>query len=102
MSILVKPCKDGIQFSATIQPRSAKNAIMGVHNQTLKIKLTSPPVDGAANESCIRFLAKTFGLSPSRVSIVKGETRRNKTIRFEGMDETEFMNLLNSLTGGPG
>ncbi len=54
-------------------------------------------MDGAASQACIKFLAKAFGISPSRVSIVRGETSRNKTIRFEEMDSETFMNTLASL-----
>jgi uncharacterized protein (TIGR00251 family) len=94
MTLEVKPCKAGIQFSAAIQPRASRNQILGIHNHCLKIKLTSPPVDGAANQACIKFLAKAFGISPSRITIVKGETSRNKIIQFEGMDSETFKNAL--------
>lgn len=97
MTLQIKPCKEGIQFAAVIQPRASRNQILGIHNHSLKIKLTSPPVDGAANQACIKFLAKAFGISPSRVSIVKGETSRNKTIQFTEMDQQTFMNTLESL-----
>ena len=97
MTLEIKPYKAGIQFAAAIQPRASRNQILGIHNQCLKIKLTSPPVDGAANQACTKFLAKAFGISPSRVSIVKGETSRNKTIQFEGMDTKTFMNTLATL-----
>ena len=102
MTIQIKPCKKGIQFAAAIQPRASRNKILGIHNHCLKIKLTSPPVDGAANQACIKFLAKAFGISPSRVSIVKGETSKNKTIQFEGMDPETFMNTLASLISKAG
>jgi len=102
MTIQVKPCKEGVQFAAAIQPRASRNQILGIHNQSLKIKLTSPPVDGAANQACIKFLAKAFGISPSRVSIVRGDTSRNKIIQFEGMDQPTFMNTLQSLIAETG
>jgi uncharacterized protein (TIGR00251 family) len=94
MTIQIKSSKEGIQFSAAIQPRASRNQILGIHNQCLKIKLTSPPVDGAANQACIKFLAKAFGISPSRIAIVRGETSRNKIIQFEGMDLETFMKTL--------
>lgn len=97
MTLEIKPNKAGIQFSAAIQSRASRNQILGIHNHCLKIKLTSPPVDGAANQACIKFLAKTFGISPSRISIIKGETSKNKTIQFEGMDPKTFMNTLTPL-----
>jgi uncharacterized protein (TIGR00251 family) len=94
MILEIKSNKTGIQFTATIQPRASRNQIIGIHNHSLKIKLTSPPVDGAANQACIKFLAKAFGVSPSRLSIVKGETSRNKTIQIGGMDSRTFTNTL--------
>jgi len=97
MILDIKPNKTGIQFAAAIQPRASRNEITGIHNHCLKIKLTSPPVDGAANQACIKFLAKAFGISPSRIAIVKGETNRNKTIQFEGIDSETFMNTLTPL-----
>ncbi len=102
MTLELKPYKAGIQFAAAIQPRASRNQILRIHNHCLKIKLTSPPVDGAANQACIKFLAKAFGISPSRVSIVKGETSKNKTIQFEGMDPETFMNTLASLISKAG
>jgi len=97
MTLDIKSYKEGIRFSAAIQPRASRNQILGIHNHSLKIKLTSPPVDGAANQTCIKFLAKTFGISPSRISIVQGETSRKKTIQFEAMDPQTFMNTLQPL-----
>ena len=102
MTLELKPYKAGIQFAAAIQPRASRNQILGIHNHCLKIKLTSPPVNGAANQACIKFLAKAFSISPSRVSIVKGETSKNKTIQFEGMDPETFMNTLASLISKAG
>ena len=83
----IKPCDNGIRFSAIIQPRSSKNEVTGVYNDALKIRLTSPPVDGEANKSCMRFFAKWLGISPSKVSIVQGFSSKNKTI--EVIDLTE-------------
>ena len=102
MTIQIKSCKEGIQFAAAIQPRASQNKILGIHNHCLKIKLTSPPVDGAANQACIRFLAKAFGISPSCISIVRGETRRHKTIQFRAMDEQTFLKKLASLISETG
>ena len=96
MSLKIKKCKEGIQFAATIQPRSSKNEITGLHDDALKIRLTSPPAEGQANTACIRFLAKQLNVSPSRVSIVRGLTGRNKTIRIDGMDETALLEKLAS------
>lgn len=94
MPLEIKKCDEGIQFAASIQPRSSKNSISGLHNNRLKIRLTSPPVEGAANRLCIKFLAEFLDISPSRVSIVQGLTGRNKTIKIEGMDENTFRDKI--------
>ena len=91
MALNIKPHKDGIQFSATIQPRSSINKICGLHGESLKIRLTSPPVDGEANKMCIKLLAKVLTVSPSRIIIVSGHTRRNKIIRVDGINTLEFL-----------
>ena len=86
--------KSGIRFSAVIQPRSTQNEVFGVHNNSLKIRLTSPPVDGAANKTCIKFLAKSLGVSPSKIRIVAGLNNKNKIIEIDDIDEPAFRNKL--------
>ncbi len=90
----IKPCDNGIRFSAIIQPRSSKNEVIGVYNDALKIRLTSPPVDGVANKACMRFFAKWLGISPSKVSIVQGFSSKNKTIEVEDLTEKQFHEIL--------
>ncbi len=80
----------GVVFNARIQPRARRNEIAGVHGDALKIALTAPPVEGAANEACIAFLAKHFALSRSQVSIIAGHASRNKIIRLQGIDKARF------------
>lgn len=99
MSLQIKKCSEGIRFSAYIQPRSSRNEISGLRDQALKIKLTSPPVDGEANKMVIKFLSKTLKLSPSRISIVAGTTSRNKTISIKGLDEDSLMTKLKPFIG---
>lgn len=70
----------GLEFKLLVQPRSAKNQIVGLHGDALKIKLTAPPVEGAANAMCIKFLAKCIGVPKSAIDIVSGQTGRNKRI----------------------
>jgi uncharacterized protein (TIGR00251 family) len=90
----INPYKSGIRFSAVIQPRSSQNEISGIHNNSLKIRLTSPPVDGAANKTCVKFLAKWLGVSPSKIRIVAGLSNKNKTIEIDDIDESAFRNKL--------
>ena len=94
MVLNIIPRKNGIQFSAIIQPRSSKNKVCGLHGESLKIRLTSPPVDGEANKMCIKLLAKVLNVSPSRIIIVSGHTRRNKVIHVEGINTPEFIKKI--------
>lgn len=55
---------------------------MGLHSNSVKIRITAPPIDGKANTHLIKFLAKTFGVSKSSVVIASGESGRNKVVRI--------------------
>ena len=90
----INSCKNGIRFSAIIQPRSSKNEVTGIFHNALKIRLTAPPVDGAANKACIRFFSKLLGISPSEISIIQGFSSRNKTIEVIGLTEKQFREIL--------
>ena len=94
MALNIKPSKDGVHFSAIIQPRSSKNKICGLYGESLKIRLTSPPVDGKANNMCVKLLAKILNISLSRIVIVSGHTGRNKIIRVEGINTSEFFKKI--------
>ena len=94
MPLSIKGCNDGIQFAAIIQPRSSKNIICGLQGDSLKIRLTAPPVDGAANKMCVKLLAKTLGVSLSKITITKGQKGRNKIFLIHGITELEFFKKI--------
>lgn len=71
---------EGIVFKVFVQPRSSKNKIVGAHGDALKIKVTAPPVAGAANKMCLKFLAKRLMASPLRLEIINGHNSRTKQI----------------------
>ena len=70
----------GLVFKVLVQPRSSKNMIAGLYNGALKIKLTAPPVDNAANQMCLKFLAKCLDVSKSSLEIIAGHSSRHKQI----------------------
>ncbi len=74
-------------LTVRIQPRASKNEIVAMEDGGLKIRLTAPPVDGAANEALIRFLADTFSVAKSQVEIVSGHTAKNKIVRISGVSD---------------
>ena len=65
-----------------IQPRASKDEIAGPHGNILKIRLTAPPVDGKANEHLRAFLGEQCGVAKSRVTLLSGESSRDKQVRI--------------------
>jgi uncharacterized protein (TIGR00251 family) len=85
--IEIRENSDGIIIKVRVLPRSSKNTIAGIHGDAIKLKLTSPPVDGAANAACIEYFAKWLKISKSDVEIVSGHTSRSKQILCRGDKE---------------
>ena len=73
---------DGIIIEVRVIPRSSKKEISGVLDNVVKVKLTAPPVDGAANEQLIEVLSKRFGVKKSGIIILKGESSKRKTVKI--------------------
>ncbi len=80
MPFTIQEKPDGLIFKIRVQPRSSKNQVMGVYGDALKINLTAPPVDNAANKACGVFLAGLLSVGKSSVVIVSGHTGRNKQV----------------------
>ena len=78
----------GITFSIRVQPRASRSEIAGEIHGVLKLRLAAPPVDGEANEECIRFLSKLLGIGKGQIEIVSGLTSRNKVIRIARISAT--------------
>jgi uncharacterized protein len=68
-----------------VQPRASRNEIAGLHGAELRVRITAPPVDGAANDALIRFLAGALGLSRSDVTVLTGEGSRSKVVSVRGI-----------------
>jgi uncharacterized protein (TIGR00251 family) len=75
---------NAIMFNVRVVPRASKSEIAGGHGGALKVRIASPPVDGAANEELIKFLAKSFGVTRSAVEIVSGHSSRLKRVTITG------------------
>lgn len=73
------------------------SALAGRYGDAVKIRLAAPPVDGAANEELVRFLAETLGIPRAAVRIVRGQTARRKTVVVDGLDHDA---LTRALSGG--
>jgi hypothetical protein len=94
-----KTDQESALLAVRIQPRASKNEIIPIDGGAFKIRLTAPPVDGAANEALVKFLSDVLGIAKSRVEIISGETSREKRIRINEMSEAEVRRLLNSKAG---
>lgn len=70
-----------------VQPRAARTEFAGLHDGRIKLRLTAPPVDDAANAALVQFLAQRLGLPRGAVDVASGRTGRRKTVRIEAGDE---------------
>ena len=77
---------DGVRLRLRIQPRASRTEVAGLHGDTLRIRLSAPPVDGAANEELVRFLAEVLRVPARAVEITAGHSGRQKTVRVLGVD----------------
>ncbi len=87
--------KDGnLIFNVRVVPRASKSEIVGDLNGALKVRIASPPVDGAANAELIKVLSKKLNVAKNAVDIVGGQTSKQKQIRINGMSHADFLNLI--------
>jgi len=86
---ILRVIDDGVELSVIVVPRSSRCEIAGIHNNSLRIKLTSPPVDNEANVQCCSFIAKQLGIAKRQVSIIRGKTARKKVVKIAGVTESE-------------
>ena len=77
---------DGVYLAVKLQPRAGHNQIVGAAGSELKIKVTAPPVDAAANEALLRLLAQRLGCPGSSVQLVRGHKSRHKVVFIQGLD----------------
>ncbi len=84
-------------FCVHVVPRSRRNAIVGVHEKALRVRLQAPPVEGKANEALQALLADRLGVSKSHVQIVAGQTSRRKTVRVAGVQADQVRALLSEV-----
>ncbi len=69
-----------MKLSVKVIPNAKKSEIVGYENAILKVRLSAPPVDGKANDALVRFLADLWGIKKSEITILRGETGRNKVL----------------------
>jgi uncharacterized protein (TIGR00251 family) len=81
----IRETATGASLTVRLQPKAKKSAILGELDGALKLAVTAPPIEGRANEACIRFLAELLNVARSSVTIAAGASSRNKVVRIEGL-----------------
>ena len=90
----LKETDGGLVLSIKLQPRSSVNQIGEPLGDELRVKITAPPVDSAANEALVAFLAKRLECPRGSVELIRGQTSRHKVIRLYGMSSSEVLKKL--------
>lgn len=84
MSVKITRVFNGIRFNIRVVPKSSKNILSIMDEGVVKLKIKAPPVDGKANEACVKFLAGVFNVSKSSITIVSGHKSKTKLIEVVG------------------
>jgi uncharacterized protein (TIGR00251 family) len=82
------------RLTVKVHPRAKRSALAGRLGDAWKLSLAAPPVDGKANDECVRFIAELAGVPRSRVRIVKGLTSRLKVVEIEGVPQEDLERRL--------
>ncbi|MBK9407230.1 MAG: DUF167 domain-containing protein [Gemmatimonadetes bacterium] len=77
--------REGVRFSVRVQPRASRSEVAGIQQGALKVRLQAPPVDGAANEALVDFLADSLDVPRRMIRIVSGESSRSKVVEALGV-----------------
>jgi uncharacterized protein len=89
-----------VRFQVRVQPRASRNEIAGAHAGALRVRLHAPPVDGAANEALVDFIAERLEIARRNVRIVAGATSRTKTVEVAGVASSDVERLIDGSTEG--
>jgi uncharacterized protein (TIGR00251 family) len=94
LSACLRATPDGCTLTVRVHPGARRNGVTGVHGDAVKIALTTPPVDGRANEALIAYLADALRLPKANVALVTGATSRSKLLRITGRSAAEVHVML--------
>ena len=92
IEIVEKP--GSIEFAVRVVPRASRTEIVGEMDGAVKVRVSSPPVDGAANAEIVKLFAKLLGVSRSAVEMVSGQTSKTKRIRINGVEAAQFQDAV--------
>ncbi len=92
--------KEGCTLKLRVQPKASRNQVDGFEDGTLRLRVTAPPTEGKANAGVIALLAKTLGVSKSRLEIVRGHSSRDKVVSIETLTEQEVHQRIKVVVSG--
>jgi uncharacterized protein len=90
----IRETASGLEVGLHVLPRAKCCEISGIHAGALKVKVTAPPVDDAANRAIIQFFSTLLGISKSNLSIQAGLKSRNKTLQINGLGLKRFLEII--------
>lgn len=96
MSPWLSQTTSGVEIAIYAAPRASRTRVVGPHGDRLKVQVTAPPVDGAANREIEKLLAGALGVSRSAVSVIAGETSKRKRVRIDGVDSASAREALDA------
>ena len=82
-----------VTFDVRVVPRASRTAVAGEHDGALRVRVAAPPVEGAANEELLRFLARELGVPVRAVEIISGHASKSKRVRVAGASVERLINL---------
>lgn len=91
---MIEEIKGGVKLHLFIQPKAAKNEIVGPHNGALKVKVAAPPLEGRANDELVEFIASIFKTAKRNVILSKGEGSRHKVVHILEVSLSEAKEIL--------
>jgi uncharacterized protein (TIGR00251 family) len=94
-SLIVQDTKDGVVLTVHIQPKASTTECVGIHGDAIKIRVAAPPVDGAANDELVQFLARRLSIPTASVRIHSGASGRHKRVLIKGATAQLVMARLN-------
>jgi uncharacterized protein (TIGR00251 family) len=91
---VIRETATGIELDVRVIPRAGRTAIAGVRDEMLLVRIAAPPVEGAANEALIAYLAEILGVPRRAVRLVSGERGRRKRIAIDGVSDDQVRQLV--------
>ena len=96
VDLQVRETADGLEIRLHVQPRAKRCELSGIYNGALKIKVTAPPVDDAANRAILEFFSTLFGIPKSGIRIISGLKSKDKTLRVKGLSLQSLLDRISN------